>query len=281
MGKCNKQFKKKIKCGIINIEGDMMSTRMEKYYEGIDNTKAIRRSVRNKEVYNDIYTYGKYTNIEGIADIKNANEVDITKVKEMLKNRENYQKERQYRRLTGEYKEYEEEEPSREPIEEKNYDILDVLKEAKEKKEPDDKQRVLRNTQYNILKNVDLQKELEKAKKNEEEENLQDLINTITNTSMINKITDVDLAADLLSDLKEDDENAAELNTLKEIINKEVEYKEPVYDKSFFTSSLKLNKSDFVDGEEGKKTSPLKVISIVLLIVVIIVAVAILVMKQL
>ena len=103
-----------------------MTTRMEKYYDNVDNTKAHSRSARNKEVYNEIYTYGKYTNIEGIADIKNANEVDITKVKELLKNRENYQKERQYRRLTGEYKEHEAEEVSHEPVEEKNHDILEV-----------------------------------------------------------------------------------------------------------------------------------------------------------
>ena len=73
-----------------------MSTRMDKYYGRQSNsTNAKSRSKRNKDLYSEIYTYGKYSNIEGIASIDNANEVDITKVKEMLKNRENYQKDSQ------------------------------------------------------------------------------------------------------------------------------------------------------------------------------------------
>lgn len=82
-----------------------MATRMQKYYKSarVDASTGSRSS-RNKELYGEIYTGSKYSNIEGIASIDNANEVDITKVKEMLKNRENYQKERQYRRITGEYK---------------------------------------------------------------------------------------------------------------------------------------------------------------------------------
>ena len=269
-----------------------MSTRMDKYY-GNEKASVNRtsRSKRNKDLYGEIYTYGKYTNIEGIAEIDNANEVDITKVKEMLKNRENYQKERQYRRITGEYKPANDEPLVTKrytELEEKNYDIRDVLKEAKEKKEPDDKERVLRNTQYNILKNIDLKKELKKEDYYEEddEEDLKDLIQTITNTSMLNKIGDVDLAADLLSDLRDDDTKVGELKNVKELIDeqkpKKVSPNEPTYDRSFFTSSLKLNKSDFVDGEEKpRKTNVFNVIIITVLIIIMIIAGAILVMKML
>ena len=129
-----------------------MDTRMQKYYKNARvNTHTNSRSSRNKELYGEIYTNGQYTNIEGIATIDNANEVDITKEKETLRNRENYQKERQYRRITGEYKNPERVRPTITrtfpDMEEKNYDIRDILKEAKENKEPDDKERVLRNTQ--------------------------------------------------------------------------------------------------------------------------------------
>ena len=77
-----------------------MATRLEKY-----SNKENSRSTRNKELYNNIYTYDKYSNIEGIAEIEKANQVDITKVKELLESRENYNKQRQYRRLTESYRE--------------------------------------------------------------------------------------------------------------------------------------------------------------------------------
>ena len=51
-----------------------MNSRMERYYKD-SNT----RSKRNKNLYGDIYSEAKYTNIEGIASIDNANEIDITK----------------------------------------------------------------------------------------------------------------------------------------------------------------------------------------------------------
>lgn len=268
-----------------------MSTRMERYYgNSKPSTKNPSRSKRNKDLYGEIYTYGKYSNIEGIAEIDNANQVDITKVREMLKNRENYQKERQYRRVTEKYTETKEEPivKRRFPeLEEKTYDIRDILKEAKENKEPDDKERVLRNTQYNILKNIDLKKELHKEDyyDDEDEGDLKDLIQTITNTSMLNKINDVDLAADLLSDLKDDDTKVGELNNVKELIEeqnrKKVNSNEPTYDRSFFTSSLKLNKSDFVDGDEGPhKPKTFNVIIITILIIVMIVSAAILILKM-
>jgi len=64
-----------------------MATRMQKYYKS-DRADANTgsRSSRNKDLYGEIYTGSKYSNIEGIASIDNANEVDITKVKEMLNN---------------------------------------------------------------------------------------------------------------------------------------------------------------------------------------------------
>jgi len=273
-----------------------MATRMQKYYKSERaDANTGSRSTRNKDLYGEIYTGSKYSNIEGIASIDNANEVDITKVKEMLKNRENYQKERQYRRITGEYKP---EKPK--PViqrtftdmEEKNYDIRDILKEAKENKEPDDKERVLRNTEYNILKNIDLKKEIEKENykedyKEEGEEELKDLIQTITNTSMLNKIKDEDLAADLLSDLQDDDTQIGEIKDIKSLIendeaykeSKKVDVNEPTYDRSFFTSSLKLSKADF-EGEGKKKGRVLNFIIVFILITAIVVSSAMLIMNM-
>ena len=104
-------------------------------------------------LYGDIYSEAKYTNIEGIASIDNANEIDITKIKEMLQNRENYQKTRQYRKLTEEPEIREvKETPKTEVTEEPSYDIRDILNKARENKKPDDKERVLKNTSYDICR---------------------------------------------------------------------------------------------------------------------------------
>ena len=136
-----------------------VASRMERYYKKEEQGNS--RTKRNTKLYNSIYSYGKYSNIEGIASIDNTNEIDITKVKQMIETREKYQAERRYRRLINEEqvqelpkvtKRYEEEE--------RTYDIMDVLTKAKEKKEPDDKERVLSKTSYDVLKNLDLHRNL-------------------------------------------------------------------------------------------------------------------------
>lgn len=266
-----------------------MATRMEKYSR---NNSASSRSNRNKDLYNDIYTYSKYSNIEGIAEIEKSNQVDITKVKELLESRENYQKQRKYRRLTSDYEEPEKEDVKvtrRFPeLEEKNYDIRDVLKEARENKEPDDRERVLRNTQYNILKNIDLKKEVKKEDYTDDEDDLKELIQTIHNNSVLNQTAFT--STDLLSDLKADDTKVGELDNIKELIdqsemNDQTEVKsrkvstdDTSYDRSFFTSSLKLSKSDFVGGE--RKIGIFSKIIITLLIIAMIGSAAILIMKM-
>ena len=108
---------------------------MERYYK--KETQGKSRTKRNTRLYNSIYSYGKYSNIEGIASIDNTNEIDITKVKEMLDNREKYQAERRYRRLTNEDKPVQElpkVQKRYKEDEERTYDIMDVLTKAREKK---------------------------------------------------------------------------------------------------------------------------------------------------
>ena len=267
-----------------------MATRMERYSHNDTSHNNSLRSNRNRSLYSDIYTSGKYSNIEGIADIEKTNQVDIAKVKELIESRDNHQAKRKYRRLTDSDDERKEEVriTRRFPeLEEKNYDIRNVLKEALENKEPDDKERVLRNTQYNILKNIDLKSELKKEDYfvEDDEDELKEMIKTITNTSMLNKMGDVDLATEMLSDLKDDDTKVGELNNVKELIEDNKVKARQVnkvgddtnYDRSFFTSSLKLSKSDFVD-HEGK--SVFTKIIITLLIIIMIASAAILVMKM-
>ena len=259
---------------------------MERYYK--KETQGNSRTKRNTRLYNSIYSYGKYSNIEGIASIDNTNQIDITKVKKMLETREKYQAERKYRRLTNEENVVQElpKVRSRYNEEDRTYDIMDVLNKAREKKEPDDKERVLSKTSYDVLKNLDLKRK-NSVKDYDNEDDLKDMIQTISNTSMLNKLDDADLAADMFSDLKghNEDTQVGNLNNIKELIeeNKNNEKKkEQTMDNSFFTSNLKLKKKDFVEyGEEEKKGSVFKTIFVTILILGIIAVVGILVVQKL
>ena len=172
-----------------------MASRMERYYKPESNTK--RRTQANQELYRKIYDTSEYSNIEGIATIEKANEIDITKVKKMLKNREDYQKQKDLRTIIHK------EEPKIQHIETSDnfedenrvYDISDILKKAKqEKTEPKNQYRSLGDTNYNILKSLKVNAEKEKGE--------QPLEQTMTNATMLNKLNDNDLSLDLLDDLK-------------------------------------------------------------------------------
>lgn len=265
---------------------------MERYYK--TENKGKTRTKRNTRLYNSIYSYGKYSNIEGIASIDNTNEIDITKVKEMLDNREKYQAERRYRRLTNENKELEElpkVSKRYKESEERTYDIMDVLSKAREKKEPDDKERVLSKTSYDVLKNIELKRNVNRKDYFDGDEDIDEMIQTISNTNMLNKMDDADLAADMFSDLKakDDDTQVGNLSNLKDLIDESKKdsflenKKEQTMDNSFFTSNLKLKKKDFVnyDEDEVKKGSVFKTIFVTILILGIIAVIGILVVQKL
>ena len=268
-----------------------VASRMERYYK--KETQGKSRTKRNTRLYNSIYSYGKYSNIEGIASIDNTNEIDITKVKEMLDNREKYQAERRYRRLTNEDKPVQElpkVQKRYKEDEERTYDIMDVLTKAREKKEPDDKERVLSKTSYDVLKNLDLKRKVNRKDYYDGDDDIKEMIQTISNTSMLNKLDDADLAADMFSDLKghNEDTQVGNLNNLKEIIeeNKKApkdDKKEQTMDNSFFTSNLKLRKKDFApyDEDDENNTSVFKTIFVTILILGIIAVIGILVVQKL
>lgn len=223
-----------------------MASRMERYLE---NNNLSKRSTKNKDLYKEIQDLNTYTNIEAVSTIEKTNEIDITKVKELLKNRENYKKEKKYLQALNKKRNKEEiiEKKDEEP--EKTYDIKDALTEARTKrKEETEKYHDLKNTQYNILKSLQL-----KDKDYTEEEELKELIHTITNNSKLNKLANGD--SGLLDDLKSDT-MVGDADSIKKIIEEEknnyVEDGTMDLDKSFFTSSLGFKPEDFEDLKDIK-----------------------------
>lgn len=215
---------------------------MERYYTKSSNPKS--RIKNNEELYKKIYEMGEYTNVEGIATIESGNDIDISKVKELLSKRDKEQ-------TVSHKSTIERTEPIKVQIEEidtdRNFDIRDVLNKAKESKpKEEDKMRSLKNTQYDILKGLNLKKSPG------EDVDLKDLINTITHNSALNKLASADDGDSLLDDLiSKGKTDAIDTKSINAIINeekKEYEKKkndELDIDKSFYTSSFNFKSDDF------------------------------------
>ena len=231
-----------------------MVSRMEKYYKN-NTSDTKKRSQKNVDLYRNIYSEGEYSNIEGIATIDKSNEIDITKVRNTIKNRENYKRQKEFRNFRKEDEEIPETTKDFVEPEEKIYDIRDILNKAKDKKPEEDTPRSLDNTNYNILKNLKLNNEKEKNKKKDyEEEELKELINTITNTSMLNQMNDQELGLNML-DLEDTEMQLEASKSVKQLLEQARKYQDKDdtnknLDKSFFTSSLNFSKDDFEDADE-------------------------------
>lgn len=257
-----------------------MASRMERYYKQ-GNTR-LKRSERNQELYRDIYDSASYSNIEGIATIEKSNEIDITKVKKMLKNREEYKRQKEVSRLIKKEPEVKVKTVQTLSLDnDKNYDIRDILDKAKVNKKSDDKYHSIDNTSYDILKKLKEKKELFKDEPDEDE--LRELIDTITGNTAINQLNDKELSLDLLDDLKSNNDdtvikdNSAIKNILEEAKKEEMRKKEDTttseLDKSFFTSSLNFGKDDFE--KIASLTSNLKKNNVLLKLLVLVVLIAV------
>lgn len=237
---------------------------MERYYE-VDSENS-KRTRKNADLYQKIYENDEYSNIEGIATTLKPNEIDISKIQQMLKTRdEKNRKEKEVREvITKPVPKENETDVSFEHDDEKNYDIRDILNKAKsERKEIDKDYHKLKDDSYMNFKDVNVKKE---PTKEEEEEELKELIHTITNTSMLNKLGDQELSLGILDELKSNT-MVGDPSSIKDALAKEKEdLKDDNYleddkdddkqnmDKSFFTSSLNFKEEDFDElGEMSKK----------------------------
>lgn len=276
-------FKKVLNCDIIVISDEVfkMRSRMERYYK---TGKYRSRMEKNQELYRTMYDVGEYTNIEGIASIEKTNQIDLKQIQELLRKVNNEEK-----------KEIQESVATKEPTsisttiesifddEEKSYDIKDVLNKAKsERKDTSSKHHNLDNTQYNILKKLKINEN--KDYSDDEKHELKELIHTIANTDILNKLEDRELSLDLISSLKAGEETLIrEREEMEKELNKEDSTQSEKtaqldnIDNSFFTSSLNFSEEDFEDlkdiGKTLKKNNLLiKILTILLVVMIISVA---------
>ena len=245
-----------------------MASRMDRYRGA---STSAGRSRKNQSLYDEIKNLDTYSNIEGVATIEHANEIDMNEVRKLLRNRENYKKQREAGILKEEKKEVVREERPK-PVE-KNYDINAILKKMKQKQETHiDEHRKLSDDQYDFLKklnakNVDIQQEIEK-----EEKELNNVINTIKLSKKALEETDSGLLDELKSDTM-----VGDASSIKSIIDEEKEKQKELedtntmqLDKSFYTSSFGFTKSDFEElkdmNQKIKKSNKFIIVLLVLLI---------------
>lgn len=247
-----------------------MASRMDRYSKQEIASTSNARSDRNKSLYKKIEDMDSYTNITGVATIENKNEIDIEKVKAMLKSRES-QKRDFYDNEVKEEIELQEQEEIR------NYDINDLLSKVKEKCSTGETNfRSLTDKQKKLLKSLN-----ERNKQLKEEENeLDELVKTISNMKAITEKDIEDSNTDdvgLLDDLKSDT-MVGDASSIKKIIDEEKEFTRELdtvqIDKSFYTSSFGFTQRDFEElkniNHRLKKDNKFIIILLILLIILII-----------
>ena len=251
-----------------------MPSRMEKYYQK-DNSVS-RRTKKNQSLYDDIHNNLNYSEVK---QISNVNEISPEKLNELLKR----EKKSQTRSIKNDFVSTKENDDA----EENHYDINEALEKAKNS-------RVNKGTNYHKLKEeqLTLLKKIQSYKdsKKEQDENLNELLNTIASTQLLKQLNDSELSLDLLEDLKSDDDNTkvVGIDSINKVINdvpkitKEFEENNE-FDKSFYTSSLSFNEDDFDEIKELKKKLNknnfwMKSISIILCVIVVIVIVLVIIL---
>ena len=220
-----------------------MKSRMDKY--NTNDTPVKTRTQKNQNLYNDVRNSSltEFDVNSNVSVIDNqANIIDVQKIRKMLDKR--YSDDTPKRRSI-EIPDYDEpiiEEPLADT---KEYDINAILEKAKQGKNVDytkERLKKVREAQYEILNNLDLElktiEEDKNAKRKQDEENLMNLINTITQLEMKNKKEynkEASEALELLSDLKgeeEVEEKTEEIEVAEENITEEIEEPEAETEKS-------------------------------------------------
>ena len=250
-----------------------MNSRMDKYTE-TPNLKS--RAEKNKNLYEqiknaDIEKFDIHSNATVIEE--DVNKIDVDKIRDMLDKR--YRDSIPKRNLNVHEYEYDSVEEKLQDT--KEYDINAILEKAKKTQDVDyEKERLkkVHDTQYDILKNLNIDNEEQDEELEDSEENIVNLINTITALEMKNKesISGNTTALDLLSDLKDSDTDTV-YKTME--LDKEIISEKNTENLDEEDLSIEEKYDDFKELEKDLKSNniAIKVVGIVFLIIILILAV--------
>lgn len=281
-----------------------MRSRMERYDSNNTDNKGYSRTDKNTSLYQNVGNNSKYTNF---TDVSNINAYEINPSNPNYRTREGYHQIKEYDNFIKTpkvKKELDEFNYLYQDHENKVYDINTVLEEAKKnriEKDELEQKRKLKNTNYNILADlnpdeVKKYKEQKNKVQRASDDEIRELIDTITSKTLageISKATGVDLLSDLMATNVIDKVDANDLSTDTDIdisLSKEILDKESIEkvnlskndsnknsimdnaDSDFYTRSMDLSDKDFdMDDEFAEKKVPVivKIILAVILLAVI------------
>lgn len=227
---------------MIEIVGDSVKSRMDKYYKDED---VMQRTSKNDTLYEELYRE-KQMPRSNITVIDNVNEIDITKIKSMVDSREKYKRVRDYEKIINPMDTYRKSEINYEfdEIDNSNYDINEILKNKRSNKTYDTtKVRRITNVEYDIMSrpNEDISEDM-----NNPENQMIDLFNTLSRTAVREE-------TDLFSNLRED--------------TSIVENKEPK-EEEFYTNTTRFESEDFLeDVKENNNSKIFIIIGVIALII--------------
>ncbi len=274
-----------------------MERRSDRYNSSQNSNELVSSRVnKNKLLYEEVNSKIGYEEITTIDtnDGINLSSLDMDNLK-----RSDYQKVKDYKDFIDPEEKKEEEKPQ-EVEKKKNYDINKVLAEAKKNRQVDEleQKRSIKNEEYDVLNNLNRKYLHQKGFSEDDNEELKELIDTITSKTMVDDIKDEEekeLLSELLAttiDIKLENElSQTQINKIaEEKVNDEYDNTD-----SFYSKSLELSKNDLleesetheeetddniVDYEEAK-SKPLKIIFLVLVLLIVVLVVAYFVLQAL
>ena len=234
-----------------------MKSRLNKY----DNNEKLSRVQKNQNLYDDMYENTNYSNMVVIDD---SNEIDISKIKEIIDSEKNNPKKTRSNSFNKE--EYDSIVPKK-AEEKKTYDINEVLKEAKERRNIIEEAKEKSKFQ-NYKFNDNLEEELSKTRKVyenliKEEKELLNLMNTMTNMSS------VDIANDMFQDLTNNNDLTEVLEEKPDVDIKQIDEDSTEYS----TDTFMFNTKNFEGLDSLKENIKKTNIFIKILIAIVIIAI--------
>ena len=241
-----------------------MNSRMDKYNEDIEEKLSrTSRIERNELLYKEISNNKTYTEFTNLNE-DNVYEIDMNNTKKTTRRSDNVRKsifDTEYNDSNDSLSRTSTYSKILPPTgDKKDYDVNEVLERARRNREEmdeDEKKKKLKNVEYSILSDLNQEKLKEYHEKRErgitqeERDNIDELIHTITSNSLRKKIDD-ELLKDLLPDeedettVEEELEDDEELTQAKDESYDDEDTKEEELDDSFYTKSMDLKKEDLV-----------------------------------
>ena len=177
-----------------------MDRRSDRYNDSDENKKSTRSRVnKNRILYDEI---NNKIGIEEIPTYEQSEEINLSALDLDNLKRGDYQKVKDYKELIDESDDTPLEEKPVKEKKKKNYDINKVLEEAKKNREQDELEgkRSIKGEDYNILNSLNKKYLYQKGFSEEDTQELKELIDTITSKTMVDDIKDEE-EKELLSEL--------------------------------------------------------------------------------